>query len=183
MNLPHLSLSRCSVASNENEIRLLISYHSQRQTIAEQFSLGLIRNDIVCHLIDENRPKLLNHRANLIEWCDVCIVFVDRNYHRTYACMEALTYAKDIRKPTISILVEPTFQPYGALGAISASAIHSAVLQDSQTASEIFDEVVEVARKQLRTKFENKKNTIDPLKVIDLLFSKDHHRSNFVLVG
>lgn len=183
MNLLHLSLSRCSVASNENQIRLLIGYHSQRQTIAEHFSQGFIKNDTVCHLIDENRPKLLNSRANLIEWCDVYIVFVDRNFHRTYACMEALTYAKDIRKPIISILVEPTFQPYGALGAISASAIHSAVLQDSQTASEMIDEVAEVARKQSKTKSETKKHTTDLLKVIDLPSAKDHHRSNFVLGG
>lgn len=158
----------CSLASHENQIRILLSYHSNRQTIVEEFSQGFIKDGFVCHLIDENLPKLLNTRAQLIQWCDFYFAFIDRNYHRTYSCMEALTYAKDIRKPIISVLVERTFQPYGALGAISASAIHSGVVQDSPTIPQMIREIGDVVRNQSKMKSDPKRNTEDPLKVIDL---------------
>lgn len=166
--------SSCTVASYENQRRILLSYHSHRQTIVEQFSQGFIKDGFACHLIDENQPKLLNIRAQLIQWCDFYFVFVDRNNHRTYSCMEALTYAKDIHKPIISVLIEPTFQPYGALGAISASAIHSSVVKDSQTIPEIIREVSNFVGNQSKMKSDSTRNTDDPLKVIDLQLLNNH---------
>ena len=83
--------------------------------------------------------------------------------------MEALNYAKDIRKPTVSILAEPTFQPYGALGAIAASSLNCILIDDDKNNTHIHDrsitsavlEIVKVAQNLVKsdgidnTKIEN----------------------------
>lgn len=70
-------------------------------------------------------------RATIIQSCDVFIALISRPYHRTFACMEALSYAKDLRKPILCISLDPYFRPYGSLGALCAMSIQSLVLDRS----------------------------------------------------
>lgn len=159
-----------SSVSNANKTRILISYHSNRQAIGEQLSHAWTKEGCWCHVLDENTPEFLNTRAALIQWCDFYVLLIDRNYHRAYSCMEALTYAKDIRKSFLSILVEPTFEPYGALGAISASALHSTVLQNSQALAQIAQETSDFMKNQMKSKTDEKTDSHDPLEV-SLIFA------------
>ncbi|CAF5114675.1 unnamed protein product, partial [Rotaria sp. Silwood1] len=104
---------------------VLITCHTNQQNIVEQLRRGLTNQNFTCYVLTETTPQSIVARANLIRWCDVFIVFISRTYQRTFFCMETINYAKDIRKPTIAISAESNFQPYGALGAIAASAARS----------------------------------------------------------
>jgi len=79
--------------------------------------------------------------------------------------MEALNYAKDMNKPIIAILAERTFRPYGALGAISASAIRSIVLTDDNSFVHAVSDIANSARTQMIEKKNIEKNGIDPSQV------------------
>ncbi len=107
---------------------------------------GLLDQCLSCYLLNESTPHSLNARANAIQWCDVFVVVISRLYQRTAFCMEALNYAKDMRKPIIAVLAEPTFRPYGALGAILASAIRSIVLSDNSSFVHVISEITNSAR-------------------------------------
>ena len=100
-------------------------------------------------MLNESIPRSLSVRANAIQWCDVFVVVISRLYQRTSFCMEALNYAKDLRKPIIVVLAESTFRPYGALGAISASAIRSVVLSDDSSFVHVVSEITNSARSQV----------------------------------
>jgi hypothetical protein len=78
--------------------------------------------------------------------------------------MEAINYAKDRRKPIITIFVEATFRPYGALGAITASAIKSIVLKDDGAFVHAVSEITYTARTQI-IKSTNTVNAKEPLQV------------------
>jgi hypothetical protein len=78
--------------------------------------------------------------------------------------VEALNYAKDMRKPIIAILAESTFRPYGALGAISASAMRSIVLTDDSSFGHAVSAIANSARTQVETKA-NAMNVTDPSQV------------------
>jgi hypothetical protein len=139
-----------SLAPSTNRINILIACHTTKQEISEELRQGLLFDEhFSCHIFNEISPHSLSGRANLIGWCDVFVVVISRLYQRTPFCMEAINYAKDLRKPIIVILAETTFRPNGALGAISASAIRSITLIDfnslvdvvSQVANEILNKV------------------------------------------
>jgi hypothetical protein len=78
--------------------------------------------------------------------------------------MEALNYAKDMHKSIISVLAESNFQPYGALGAISASAIRSIVLHADSSFTHVVSDIAHSARTQA-TKETSVVNVIDPSQV------------------
>ena len=77
--------------------------------------------------------------------------------------METINYAKDVRKPIITILAESNFQPYGALGAISVSAIRLIVLENDSISENFITELLSTIANQRSTK--SSKNIVDPAKV------------------
>jgi len=79
--------------------------------------------------------------------------------------MEALNYARDMDKTIIAILAERTFRPYGALGAISASAIRSIVLTDDNSFVHAVSDIANSARTQMIEKTNIEKNVTDPSQV------------------
>ncbi|CAF3451486.1 unnamed protein product [Rotaria sp. Silwood1] len=151
-----------------NTTKILIASHTTQQTISERLRQGLVDQDLSCYLLNENTPQSLSARANVIQWCDVFIVVISRLYQRTPFCMEVLNYAKDLHKPIISILAETTFRPYGALGAISASAIRSIVLNNDTSFIHAVSEITNSARNVVA----NNKNAA---KVMDLSEMNDNH--------
>jgi len=125
---------------------ILLVSHSSEITIVERLKQNLLDQQLSCQILNENQPNSLAARANTIQRCDILVVLVNRLYQRTSFCMEALIYAKDMHKPIISILTDPTFRPYGALGAISASAIQSFVFNDDASLVHIVSDIVKSAR-------------------------------------
>lgn len=123
-------------------MRIVISAHSSHRQIAENLRNLFLNQKFLTFNIDETSPKNLSARANLIRWCDIFVVFVARCYHRTFNCMEALNYAKDVRRPILSLLVEPNFRAYGALGAIAASSISSFVIDDEHQLANIETQMI-----------------------------------------
>ena len=119
--------------SDANRRNILLASHSSLRTASEGIRQGLLKEGFSCYLLDEETPRSLSNRAEIIQWSDLFVVVINRLYQRTFSCMEAFNYAKDIRKPIVSILAEATFQPYGALGAISASAIQSMVMKEERS--------------------------------------------------
>jgi len=77
--------------------------------------------------------------------------------------METINYAKDLRKPIIAILAESDFQPYGALGAISASSVRSIVLENDGVSEKVIAQLSNVISSQKKKK--DAKNVFDPATV------------------
>ncbi len=152
------------VVSNANPARILIASHSTQQTISERLRQGILDQHLLCYLLNESTPHSLHTRANAIQWCDVFVVVISRLYQRTSFCMEALNYAKDMHKPIISILAERTFQSYGALGVISASAIRSIILSDDSSFVHVASDIANSVHTQM-TKKTNAVNVTDPSQV------------------
>ncbi|CAF1290838.1 unnamed protein product [Adineta steineri] len=153
-----------TTASTSNTMNVLISCHTNQQEIAEQIKSNLSKHRFTCYIINETTPESIVARANLIRWCNVFIVNISRMYQQTAFCMETINYAKDVRKPVITIYAESNFQPYGALGAISASTIQSIVLTNEGVSENIIAQLSNAISSQ-----ENKKNTgknvTDPEKI------------------
>ena len=156
-------------SSKKNLVHILLAGHSSLRSTSERIRQDLLNEGFSCHLIDESTPRSLSNRAELIQWCDLVVVVINRLYQRTFSCMETLNYAKDIRKPLVSILAEATFRPYGALGAISASAIQSIVMKEE---SSVARALIKIARTQVKPTGET-----SPLpKVIPIIRSDARHR-------
>ena len=153
-----------SLVSNSNTTKILIASHTTQQTISERLKQGLLDQNLACYLLNEYTPHSLSARANAVQWCDIFVVVICRLYQRTSFCMEALNYAKDMRKPIIAILAESTFRPYGALGAISASAMRSIVLTDDSSFGHVVSAIANSVRTQVATKA-NAINVTDPSQV------------------
>ena len=103
-------------------------------------------------------------RASIIQGCDVFVVVVSRLYQRTRFCTEAIIYAKDMHKPVVVIYAELTFRPYGALGAIAASAARSIILKDDSSLAHAASDIANAAHAQV-TKKADAVNVIDPIQV------------------
>ncbi|CAF1183320.1 unnamed protein product [Rotaria sp. Silwood1] len=142
---------------------VLITCHTNQQNIVEQLRRGLTNQNFTCYVLTETTPQSIVARANLIRWCDVFIVFISRTYQRTFFCMETINYAKDIRKPIIAISAESNFQPYGALGAIAASAARSMILTNDGISQNVITELSNVISTQKNKK--SAKNVVDPEKI------------------
>jgi hypothetical protein len=146
-------------------MNVLITCHTNEQNIAEQLRKNLTNTKFSCYIINETTPQSLAARANLIRWCDVFIVIVSRMYQRTFYCMETIHYAKDVPRPIITILAESNFQPYGALGALSASAMRSMTLGNDGISENIIAELSNLILNQ-RNRKKNTRNITDPSKVV-----------------
>ncbi len=121
---------------------------------------GLLNQNLSCYLLNEITPHSLTVRANAIQWCDVFVVIISRLYQRTPFCMEALNYAKDMHKPIVAIYADHTFRPYSALGAITASAIRSIILNDDSSFPHAVSDTTNTAHAQA-------KDTTDRANIID----------------
>ena len=150
--------------STSHTMNVLISCHTDQTNVSEQLQKAFARQTFSCHTIDESTPDSLSARANLVRWCDVFVVIISRSYQRTSFCMETINYAKDVRKPAIAVLAEPEFQPYGALGAISASAIRYVVLDRDGISHNVVAELSNTISAQ-QSKKKTTKGVIDPAKV------------------
>ena len=146
-------------------MNVLITCHSHQQNIAEQLRKGLSNKNFTCYIINESTPQSIIARANLIRWCDVCIVISSRMYQRTLFCMEMVNYAKDVHKPIIAVFGESNFQPYGGLGAILASAIGSVVLGNDGVSENVLAQVSNVIAGR-KNKKKDAKNVVDPATVL-----------------
>ena len=145
------------VDSTSSAMNVLISCHTDQANIREQLPRAFA-------VIDESTPDSLSARANLVRWCDVFVVIISRAYQRTPFCMETINYAKDVRKPVIAVLAEPEFQPYGALGAICASAIRYLVLDRDGISQNVVAELSNAISAQ-QSKKKSTKGVIDPAQV------------------
>lgn len=160
---------------NENLAHILLASHSSERSVIERIRQDLLNEGFSCELIDENTPRSLSNRAKLIEWCDLFVVMIGRLYQRTFTCMEALNYAKDTRKPIVSILAEVTFRPYGALGAISASAIQCVVIKQVNTVPRTLSKI---ARTQVKL---TRETSLSP-KVISVIPVDQQRRERSILL-
>jgi hypothetical protein len=85
-------------------------------------------------------------------------------YQQTPFCMETINYAKDVRRPIVAIFAESNFQPHGALGAISASAVRSIALENDGISEKVIAQLTNVISSQ-KNKKRDAKNVLDPEKV------------------
>jgi hypothetical protein len=92
--------------------------------------------------------------------------------------MEALNYAKDMHIPIIAIYAERTFRPYGALGAITASAIRSIILNDDNSFPHAVSDIANTAHTQTKKEIDGA-NIIDESQVKILYFITDHKNDYF----
>ncbi len=145
-------------------MNVLITCHSHQQNIAEQLRQSLTNKNFTCYISNETTPQSIVARANLVRWCDVFIVIISRMYQRTFFCMEMINYAKDVRRPIIAIMAESIFQPYGALGAISASAVRSIALGNDGISENVVTQLSNIIPSQ-KGKKRNAKNVVDPATV------------------
>ena len=77
-------------------INVLITCHTDQQSIAEQLQKCFTNKQHICFILTNTTPESIIARANLIRWCDVFIVIISRKYQQTHFCMETINYAKDV---------------------------------------------------------------------------------------
>jgi hypothetical protein len=162
-----------------NTSKILIVSHTTQQKISERLRQGLLNQNLSCYLLNESTPHSLTVRANVIQWCDVFVVIISRLFQRTPFCMEALNYAKDMHTPIIAIYADRTFRPYGALGAITASAIRSIVLNDDNSFPHAVSDIANTAHAQTKKETDGA-NIIDESQVKILYFITDHKNDYFL---
>lgn len=75
-----------------------------------------------------------------------------------------------MHKPVIVIYAEPTFRPYGALGAIAASAVRSIILKNDSYIVHAVSDIANAAHAQVKDRADAA-NVIDPIQV-DILYTK-----------
>ncbi|CAM2713202.1 unnamed protein product [Rotaria socialis] len=144
-------------------INVLITCHQNEKNVADRLRSQLIELKFNCYTLTDTTPSSIVARANLVRWSDVFISLISRSYQRAFCCMETINYAKDIRKPIVVILGESNFQPYGALGAISAGAVHTMLLDDDGTSENVVTQLSNIISNQKIKK--NSKNVTDPAKM------------------
>ena len=143
---------------------VVISCHGDQKNLAEQLQKSLSNKNFACFVLSDTTPQSIIARANLIRWCDVFIVIISRSYQRTLFCMETINYAKDVQRPIITVLAERNFEPYGGLGAISASTAESFVLDNGGISENIISQVANTISAQ-KYKKKNTRNIADPAAV------------------
>ncbi|CAF1524797.1 unnamed protein product [Rotaria magnacalcarata] len=144
-------------------INVLISCHHNEKDVAEQLSKQLTNLNFTCYTLTDATPSSIVARANLVRWSDVFISLISRSYQRTFFCMETISYAKYNFKPIVAILAESNFQPYGALGVISAGAVHTMLLHDNDISEDLLAQLSNTISNQKIN--ENNKNVTDPAKM------------------
>lgn len=158
-------------ASIINTYQILIASHTTQKPISEQLRNGLLDQNFSCDLLNESTPQSLSARASAIQSCDIFLVVICRLYQRNQFCMEAVSYAKDIHKPIIAVLAESSFRPYGALGAISASAIQSIVLSDDNSLMHAVSDITQY----VRTMIPREVHAVNATDLSDVTFMYDNY--------
>lgn len=143
---------------------VVISCHGDQKNLAEQLQKSLSTKNFTCYIVSDTIPQSLTARANLVRWCDVLLIIISRSYQQTLFCVETIYYAKDIARPVIAILAEKNFEPYGGLGAISASAVGSFEVENNGLSEKIISQVANTVSAQ-QYKKKNTKNIADPATV------------------
>lgn len=92
--------------------------------------------------------------------------------------METINYAKDFRKPIVALLTELNFQPYGALGAISAGAVKSMTIQNDGVSANLVTQLANTLSTQKPKK--PAKNVTDPAKVCFTHYFFSSFRSKYI---
>ena len=72
---------------------------------------------MIAHMT-QGLPAEIQARASAIQWCSVAIVFPSMWFQRDPFLMESCNYVRAQRKCIISIIAQPDYTPFGALGAI-----------------------------------------------------------------
>ncbi|XP_064629483.1 uncharacterized protein LOC135488706 [Lineus longissimus] len=116
--------------------KVLLSYHSQYEDLANQISNGLSSRDIDVLLVSEDVPATLADREQAVQWCDVFITLASVKYQRSVSCMELLNYSRErrMKKPLVTIVGQPNYRPNGATGALSVCGpyVENHIVRDYQ---------------------------------------------------
>ncbi|CAM4969209.1 unnamed protein product [Rotaria socialis] len=150
-------------AMSSATINVLITCHQNEKNVADRLRSQLIDLKFNCYVLVDAMPQSTVARANLIQWCDVFISIISRSYQRALFCMETINYAKYHGIPIVVILAESNFQPYGALGVISAGAVHTMLLDDDGISENVLAQLSDALANQKIKK--NSKNVTDPAKM------------------
>ncbi|KAK3749690.1 hypothetical protein QZH41_014968, partial [Actinostola sp. cb2023] len=98
---------------------ILLSFHSKNYDKANELRSLLRENHFEVFLISEGSPAALHLREQSVQWCDLFVLIATFNYQRSPYCVELANYAKDKKKPVVSLVAQPNFSPFGSIGAIS----------------------------------------------------------------
>lgn len=99
--------------------KILVSFHSKNYQTAQELCNFLKDKNFEVFLISEDSPDSLQLREQSVQWCDVFVLISTFNYQRSPHCVELANYAKDKKKPVVSLIAQPNFSPSGSVGAIS----------------------------------------------------------------
>lgn len=110
---------KASQGKPKGKANVLISFHSKNYEKAQEAGSIIRDNGYNVFLISEGRPFALGLREQSVQWCDVFVIIATFNYQRSPYCVELANYAKDKKKPVVSLLAQPNYSPSGAVGAIS----------------------------------------------------------------
>ena len=100
---------------------ILISCHSANNGIADQVAQSLSSRGFDPLTITESSPAQLDTRAGAVGWAPYVLIVASFKYQRNQTCMELANFAKDNKKPLLTIVVQPNYRPSGALGALAIS--------------------------------------------------------------
>lgn len=99
--------------------RVLLSCHSSDMTLASKIADTLTEQDYDHMIITEESPVQCRLRGQAVEWAGVVVILMSSKYQYNKACMQIAHEAKICREPITAVLVQPNYDPTGALGIIS----------------------------------------------------------------
>ena len=106
-------------SKSKGKANVLISFHSKNYEKAQEVGSIIRDHGYSVFLVSEGSPFSLGLREQSVQWCDVFVIIATFNYQRSPYCVELANYAKDKKKPVVSLLAQPNYSPSGSVGAIS----------------------------------------------------------------
>ncbi|CAF0937062.1 unnamed protein product, partial [Brachionus calyciflorus] len=131
---------------------ILIAYHTSDEQEAKSLKETLSKNNFESvYLANENEPSCIEIRVEYLKKSSIFIILSSRNYQNEEFCMELANYAKDLKKEIFALNTKLSFRPFGALGAIIASANQKLIELDNESKEENLSNLISCLN-EIRTK-------------------------------
>ena len=130
--------------------RVLVSCHSKDLSLASKImdSLSVKGYDQV--LMTEERPVQCRLREQAVQWAGVVVILMSSKYQHNKSCMQVAHDAKDCRQPITAVLVQPNYNPTGALGILSFAGGDR--IDFSEVSNAEFEQAMELLTQDIRAK-------------------------------
>jgi hypothetical protein len=146
---------------------LLVGYHSSNQTCSgkifdylnNSLAKGGQEKSINIYLITEKNPDKLSTRSEFVKKANAVLFLLNKEYQKSLECMEALHFAKDLKKPIYGMNTCETYVPFGALGGIISGTPSGVIdLFDFNSIPSVLDKIIQEFKLPVKSNDESTSN-------------------------